>query len=68
MSDQPCNVCASPARYRLTAKAGRLPDGKTDYTMTLHACRDHFDDVYERLTDELEHLEPRIFVERIVPR
>lgn len=60
-----CYFCKAAARYRLTAKAGRLPDGETGYSMKLYACRDHFDDVYDRLEGELKHLEPRIFVDRV---
>lgn len=65
MPAKTCYICKGPARYALTAKAGRLPDGETGYSMHLYACRDHFDEVYAHLEHELKRLEPRIFVDRI---
>ncbi len=62
---RPCHICKEPARYSLIAKAGRLPDGETGYSMQLFACRDHFDEVYAHLEQELSRLEPRIFVDRL---
>lgn len=60
-----CYICKEPARYRLVAKAGRAPTGETDQSMTLYACRAHFDDVYDRLDAELKRMDPRIFVDRV---